>query len=54
MNLTSGLEGSSIVMFWSILLAGIILGFVIAWWALRGRFPQSRAMNRARSLDWKP
>lgn len=36
MNLVSGLEGSSILIFWSVLLAGIALGFVTSWWALKG------------------
>lgn len=42
MNLASGLEGSSIIIFWAILLVGIALGFVISWWALRGQLPRSR------------
>jgi hypothetical protein len=37
MNLVSGLEGSSVIIFWSVLLVGISLGFVTSWWALRGR-----------------
>ena len=37
MNLVSGFEGSSALVFWSILLIGTVLGFVTSWWALRGR-----------------
>jgi hypothetical protein len=36
MNLASGLEGSSVTIFWSVLLVGVALGFVTSWWALRG------------------
>jgi hypothetical protein len=37
MNLASGLEGSSATIFWSVLLGGVVLGFVTSWWALRAR-----------------
>lgn len=37
MNLVSGFEGSSTLVFWSVLLVGIALGFVTSWWARRGR-----------------
>jgi Mg2+ and Co2+ transporter CorA len=37
MNLASGLEGSSVMIFWSVLLVGIALGFATSWWALRMR-----------------
>lgn len=37
MNLISGFEGSSTLVFWSVLLVGIALGVVTSWWALRSR-----------------
>ncbi len=36
MNMSSGFEGQPAGIFWSVLLFGVALGFVVSWWALRG------------------
>ena len=50
MNLASGLEGSSVLVFWSVLLIGISLGSVTSWWALRGQNRQLEPETRTSSL----
>jgi hypothetical protein len=53
MNLVSGLEGSSLLVFWSVLLVGIVLGVVTTWWALKGRIRQVKPGTRTFSLRSK-
>ncbi len=51
MNLHSGLDEGATWMFWGVLLAGVMVGIAISWWALRGaqiaRAKESKANSQS-------